>query len=119
VHKSYLGHIRTLIEPAFTFAKNPVIRYLREEWDVRLMIHPQPEIILEVPPGFQLQMSLDMLQFLRQEVEIDMELAGPIPPPVVRKEESPLLVVDYETFLLQLGREGYFFTLDGIKDLMF
>jgi hypothetical protein len=120
VHKSVLGHIRTLIEPGFTYVNNPVIRYLREEWDMRLMVHPQPEVILETPPGFQLQMSSAMLQFIKQEVVVEPDM---IEPPAAgsaprEEEEGPLLVVDYENFLLQLGREGYFLTPGEINSLM-
>jgi hypothetical protein len=119
VHRPFLGHIRTLIEPDFTFARNPVIRYLRDEWDMRLMVHPQPEVIWETPPGFQLPMPPAMLQLLRQEIEVEPDMIEEGDrPPVPRMEEPPLLVVDYENFLLQLGREGYFLTPDTMNSLM-
>lgn len=118
VHQPYLGHIRTLLEPDFTYAKSPIISALRDVWDMRLMVHPQPEVILETPPGFQRQMSPDMLQFLRREIAVDPNLIEIVPAPEKRIEEKPLLVLDYENLLLQLGREGYFLSLDDISRLI-
>jgi hypothetical protein len=118
-YQQYVGHIRTLVEPDFTRANNPVIRYLWEKWNMRLTVHPQPEVLLEAPPGFMYKMSPEMLRYILREVAVDPSLIDRALPVKKPKEgEKVLLVLDYETFLLQLGRQGYFLSSDDVDHLV-
>jgi hypothetical protein len=121
--KQYLGHIRALIEPGFEYKHNPVIRYLHDEHDLRLSVQQRPQIRLDQQAGFVQEMPRAMLLFLRSNVEpsktdgTDIELIGASAEEKPRIQE-PLMVLDYENLLLQLGLLGYFPSLEEMKQLV-
>ena len=120
--KQYLGHIRALIEPTFEYENNPIIQYLRDVHDLRLSVQQQPQVRLDQQVGFLQEMPRDMLAFLRAEVDPikteghNVELIGPAEEKA--SERRPLLVLDYENMLLQLGQDGYFPTPEELKKLV-
>jgi serine/threonine protein kinase len=118
VHKPLLGHIRALIEPAFEQDKNPTMSYL---WDygLRLIPQKQPNVIFEQQAGFLPEMSPGIVNYLREHITPLTYDKGPEVEDEEKKvDESLLLVLDYENFLLQLGLEGYFPPTDEIGHLL-
>jgi hypothetical protein len=121
--KQYLGHIRALIEPRFEYKNNPVIRHLHDEYDLRLSVQQRPQIRLDQQAGFVQEMPRAMLVFLRSNVEpiktdgTGIELIGGA---AEEKPQSlePLMVLDYENLVLQLGLLGYFPSHEEIKQLV-
>jgi hypothetical protein len=125
-HKQYLGHIRALIEPTFDYENNPLIRYLDEEHDLSLSVLQQPQVRLDQQEGFLQEMPWEMVAFLRSSDNVvkpiqsergNVELVGYTEEKP--QERRPLLVLDYENLLLQLGLDGYFPTFDELKKLIF
>lgn len=121
--RQYLGHIRALIEPTFDYANNPLIRYLDEEHDLSLSVQQQPQVRLDQQEGFLQEMPWEMVAFLRRSTikpieskSENVELVGY--PETKTQERHPLLVLDYENLLLQLGLDGYYPTLDEMKKLI-
>jgi len=110
--KEYLGHIRALIEPNFDIDQNPTIQYLWDKHQLRLMPQKIPTARFDRQTGFQRLMSRDLLWFLRQEVT-PKETPTEVPIDETLIEKS-LLVLDYENFILQLGLEGHFLTIEEV-----
>lgn len=120
--RQYLGHIRALIEPTFDYTNNALIRYLDEEHDLSLSVQQQPQVRLDQQEGFLQEMPWEMVGFLRANLKPieskgeDVELVGYTE--TKTQERHPLLVLDYENMLLQLGLDGYYPTLDEWKKLI-
>jgi hypothetical protein len=121
--KQYLGHIRALIEPVFEYKNNPVIQYLHDEHDLRLSVQQRPQIRLDQQAGFVQEMPRSMLMFLRSDVEpiktdgTGVELIGSSAEEKPRAPQ-PLIVLDYENLILQLGLLGYFPSLEEVRQLL-
>ena len=113
--KEYLGHIRTLIEPDFEYDNNPVISYLWDEHELRLMPHKRPSIGFDQPGGFQREMDYTLIGYLRRKItpqQTSMESS------YSEMSERCLFVLDYENFILELGREGFFFNQNEINRMV-
>lgn len=116
--KEYLGHIRALIEPQFKYENNPTLRYLFDQ-GLRLAPHVIPSLKFDQPAGFQRQMSSELISYLRRKVrpmEVPPEILSVVPDE--EPEDRSLLVLDYESFVLQLGQQGHFFMPGEIDNLM-
>lgn len=73
--EEYLGYIRILFEPDFEYDNNPNIRYLWDEYAVRLMPHRVPGITFD-PPGFRREMGPELLEYLRREFTLPEKRLG-------------------------------------------
>ena len=115
-HRPLLGHIRALTEKKFR-ENNPIIHYLWDEHGLKLITDDYFSVKYDQPAGFQLEMSSDLVRYLRHNVE-PLQPAKPVTPQIDIKEHSLLLALDYENFILQLGQEGYFLSPKQISRLV-
>ena len=118
-HSEYIEHIRLLVEPQFELESNPAMQYLRQQFDLRLSLDPNPHFQPDAS-NFRREMSDEMIMFLRQEVRID-----PKRPTIAIDQrtseythERGLMVLDYENLILQLGQLGHFPTQNEMRRLL-
>ncbi|GCE14507.1 HD domain-containing protein [Tengunoibacter tsumagoiensis] len=120
--KQYLGHIRALIEPQFEYAQNPTIRYLYDEYDIRLIVQQHPQVRLDLQEGFVKDIPPQIQNFLRNTITPIQPDKGNGKPSTSKHELTaerlPLLILDYENLVLQLGFDGSFPSLEELKQLI-
>jgi hypothetical protein len=110
--RDYLGYIRGLVEPGFSYDKNPTIRYLWEKHQLRLTLQRNPTARFDRQFGFQQLMSRDLMMYLYQAGD-RIETESITDDSVI---ERALLILDYENFVIQLAKEGHFFELDAMSE---
>jgi hypothetical protein len=114
VYNEFLGQIRTVIEQPFYHTTNPVIQAL---WDnLRLVPHRDATVEFSPPHIISRQMHADLMREL-SIVQVNKEYENRIQQRQ-RHERRCLLMLDYENFLIQLGLEGYFPTLDDLNMIL-
>ena len=115
--REYLGHIRTLIEDQFDHRKNHVVEFL---WKQGLHLVPgdTPTFQFDQPARFLREMKHEVTLYLRDHIVPKQIYGDELAIPAMRAGDQSLLVLDYENFVLQLGREGYFFSREEISRLL-
>lgn len=111
--REYLNHIRGFVESRFEYEKNPVIKCLWNEYELKLMPSKSPTVQFDQYQSshFQNLLSENLIYFLRQGVKPVTNGEGNFQHSETNLlSTNNILILDYENFIYQLGQEGFLYS---------